>query len=167
MDYVHCFSLCGYMSVRTWKTIFNFSFHLPSSSSCPIPYFLWIEGRVCAWPVGPRSTPGPGWLRRSDYAQDSSAGLSCSCVPHGIWGAGNPKTKLLQGHSVVMFENEFKCFGTIVVNCCLYPWFSNSLLEVAGPVSRFAGSAGLGRNLFQEAHFGNHCFLSTGISLQL
>lgn len=95
------------------------------------------------WPAGPGSTPGSGWPGRSDYIQDSSAGLFGSGISHGIGGAVNPETKLLQGHSMVMFEDEFKCFGIMVANCFLCPWFSNGLLEVAGPLPRFAGSAGL------------------------
>lgn len=56
-------------------------------------------------------------------------GLSCLCVPCGIWGAVNWKIMLLQGHSMVLFENDFKWFGTFVINLVLWPWFSHCPLE--------------------------------------
>lgn len=138
MEYVNCFSLCGYETVRTGKIISDFV----SSQPCLLfllPHSMfpmdWKEGLkapdspsqgvVWAWPVGSGSTSGPGRPRRSDCVQ----ALLIFGVPYGIRGAVNLKTTLLQGHSMVLSENSFKWFGMFVVNSILYPWFSHSPLE--------------------------------------
>lgn len=72
-----------------------------------------------------------------------------------------------------MFENDFKCFGVIVVH-----FFSVSVilkqspgglvkLQVAGPLPRFSDLAGLGQELSPGSTLWEPQFLSIGIYLQV